>query len=496
VTVPEDTEKEKAFETADAVMDIARNIDGVATVGGIDAAAMTNVYGMGAASSSGNDRYNQVFEFYMRMDDSVVSEDQVISILKNFEEQCANLECEVVTDASDSSSMSSMLGTGLDVTVKGDDPEMLEQICEDIKTRVEQIPGYIEVETGMEDAAYELKVVINRDKLTQAGYSVAQLYTDLADKISTESTVTTMTLNDESMEVKVIDELNPVTKENILDTTFEITNATDNETKAYELRDFAKVEQDYAAPTVRHEDGTRVMHVTADVDEGYNNALLSRSLETLLADYEVPDGYTIEYGGELDNINTMLEQMLLLLLLGFILIYLVMVAQFQSLLSPFIIIFTVPLAFTGGFLGLVAGQEQLSMLSLMGFAVLMGTVVNNGIVFVDFVNQMRRGGMPKREALLAAGRARIRPILMTAFTTILAMLPLIFSWLIGASMQRGMALVVAGGLFYATFMTLYIVPIMYDLLYRKVPKEVDVGSDMDRDVEDARLCWMSCATLA
>ena len=126
------------------------------------------------------------------------------------------------------------------------------------------------------------------------------------------------------------------------------------------------------------------------------------------------------------------------------------------------------------------------MLSLMGFAVLMGTVVNNGIVFVDFVNQMRRGGMPKREALLASGRARIRPILMTALTTILAMVPLIVSWTIGASLQRGMALVVAGGLLYATFMTLYIVPIMYDLLYRKVPKQVDVGEDIDDDIDDAQ----------
>ena len=121
------------------------------------------------------------------------------------------------------------------------------------------------------------------------------------------------------------------------------------------------------------------------------------------------------------NINTMLEQMLLLLILGFVLIYLIMVAQFQSLLSPFIIILTVPLAFTGGFFALWFSGEGLTMLSLMGFAVLMGTVVNNGIVFVDYVNQLRRGGLEKHHALVAAGKTRMRPILMTALTTILAL---------------------------------------------------------------------------
>ena len=162
--------------------------------------------------------------------------------------------------------------------------------------------------------------------------------------------------------------------------------------------------------------------------------------------------------------------MTMLLVLGLVLIYLVMVAQFQSLLSPFIVMATVPLAFTGGFAALWAAGEQLTMMSLMGFAVLVGTVVNNGIVFVDYVNQLRRGGLEKRDALEAAGRTRMRPILMTALTTILAMLPLVFSQQIGTSMERGMALVVVGGLAYATLMTLYIVPTSPSTTTRAMPK--------------------------
>ena len=170
----------------------------------------------------------------------------------------------------------------------------------------------------------------------------------------------------------------------------------------------------------------------------------------------------------------MLKQMGKALALGFLLIYLIMVAQFQSLLSPFIVIFTVPLAFTGGMIGLGIFHLSISSMALMGFMILMGTVVNNGIVFVDYVNQLRMGGMAKKEALIETGKTRMRPILMTALTTILSMSVMVFSQDAGNAMQKGMAVVVAFGLLYATLMTLFIVPVMYDILYRKQPKEIDI----------------------
>ena len=176
--------------------------------------------------------------------------------------------------------------------------------------------------------------------------------------------------------------------------------------------------------------------------------------------------------------------MALLILLGFIFIYLVMVAQFQSLLSPFIVLFTVPLAFTGGMLGLLITGQQLSLLSLMGFAVLMGTIVNNGIVFVDYVNQLRMGGMDRRSALIATGKTRMRPILMTTLTTILAMFQMIFSDDMAGQLGGGMAIVIVGGMLYATVMTLVIVPIIYDILFKKAPKVVDIGSENLDDIPD------------
>ena len=189
----------------------------------------------------------------------------------------------------------------------------------------------------------------------------------------------------------------------------------------------------------------------------------------------------MDMGGESSQVMDMVNQMLQAIALGLLLIYLVMVAQFQSLLSPFIILFTIPLAFTGGMLGLLIFDRSISAIALMGFMILMGTVVNNGIVFVDYTNQLRMQGVEKHMALIATGKTRMRPILMTALTTILSMSVMVFSQDAGNAMQKSMAIVVACGLVYSTLMTLFIVPVMYDILYRKQPKVIDVGDESDLD---------------
>ena len=163
--------------------------------------------------------------------------------------------------------------------------------------------------------------------------------------------------------------------------------------------------------------------------------------------------------------------------LAIVFIYLIMVAQFQSLLSPFIVLFTIPLAFTGGFLGLLITGTELSMISLLGFLILSGIVVNNGIVFVDYVNQLRLDGINKKEALVLAGKTRIRPILMTALTTILGLSTMALGVGMGADLMQPMAIVTIGGLSYATILTLFIVPIMYDILHRRKLKKVVIEED-------------------
>jgi multidrug efflux pump subunit AcrB len=482
VVMPEDTDAETAVATADEIMELVADVDGVETVAAIDGTSTMSL--MTSAADGAQSGFEQ-FLFYVLADDSVETEDDVDDLVRAIEKATRKVDAEIAVGASSASEMTELMGSGLTITIKGADADVLEQISEDVMAIVAEVDGYTEISNGLDaeadDTTPELELVVDKDALARRGATTAQLYAALAEIISTSSDAGTVELDGLDVEVSVVDERAVLTKEALLDTEVTIGGET------FKVGDVASVEEGTASTTITRVNGQRTLEVTAEVADGENNALLSRELQDKLDDYELPSGYTLEFSGELENISSMLEQMGLLALLGLVLIYLIMVAQFQSLLSPFIVLLTVPLAFTGGFLGLLVMGEQVDILALMGFLVLMGTVVNNGIVFVDYVNQLRRGGLGKRDALVAAGRTRMRPILMTTLTTVLSMLPLVLSQAVGGSMQRGMAIVVVGGMLYATLMTLFVVPIMYDLLYRRVPTEIDLGDEnLDDDPGDAQ----------
>ncbi|MEI3111921.1 MAG: efflux RND transporter permease subunit [Oscillospiraceae bacterium] len=367
----------------------------------------------------------------------------------------------------------------------GNDLDKLMEVSQDIEKLIGQVEGFENITNGQEKGDGSPRLVINKDKAMRENLTVAQIYSAISAGLTTEKKAATVTIDGQEMQVDILDEEDKLTRENLMNLELE-SNTTDDEgksvTKKYKLKDFAKVKETRGVATISRENNTRMIQVKADTKDGYNTTKLSDQVQKLLDEYEMPQGYSAEISGETENTRDMLEQMVKMLALGLLFIYLVMVAQFQSLLSPFIILFTVPLAFTGGLIGLLIGQEQLSIMSLIGFLVLMGTVVNNGIVFVDYVNQLRIAGFEKREALLITGKTRMRPILMTALTTILSMCTLVFSQDTMAGASRGMAIVVAGGLLYATFMTLFIVPVMYDILYRKKPLVVEFDeAELDDD---------------
>ena len=280
----------------------------------------------------------------------------------------------------------------------------------------------------------------------------------------------------------IVDERDALTRENLLDYPFTVQVQGENgetEEETHTLGEFATVQTDASLSSISRDNQQRYMTVTAATEEGYNTTLLSRQVEQLLADYQAPEGYTIQISGEVETIQNAMVDLVKMIALALVFIYLIMVAQFQSLLSPFIVMFTIPLAFTGGLLALWISGQQLSVISMLGFLILAGVVVNNGIVFVDYANQLRLAGMEKRDALVLTGRRRIRPILMTALTTILAMSTMVFSQDLGAEMSRAMAIVTIGGLAYATLLTLFVVPVLYDMLFRKELKKVDLGEDDD-----------------
>ncbi len=485
VTMPEDTEKEDAFAMADQVMEAALKVKGIATVGAMDGSSSSGMLG----ADTGEEDYLN-YSFSILLDEDIENIYDIRAITDELEEAVSGLDCEAVVSSSGMGDMTAMLGSGLSLNIYGDDSEKLLEISDDIQKFVGEIKGFENISNGQEDGADEIRLHINKDKAMKKELTVAQIYSALASRLTTEKDSVTMTVGDTDMAVQIVDETDLLNKENLLDMELEATQ-TDEEgntvNKTYKLGDFATIEYGQGYASIARENQSHYITVTAETKEGYNTTLLTRQLNQKLKDYELPDGYTVEIGGETEQVNDMVEQMLQLMALGFLLIYLVMVAQFQSLLSPFIVLFTIPLAFTGGLLGMLAFREQLSLMSLLGFTILMGTVVNNGIVFVDYVNQLRIGGMERREALIAAGITRMRPILMTALTTILSMSMMIFGQDVGNAMGRGMAIVVAAGLLYATLMTLFIIPVMYDIFYRKQPHVVDVGEDdLDEVLDEAQ----------
>ena len=237
------------------------------------------------------------------------------------------------------------------------------------------------------------------------------------------------------------------------------------------------MERTVSLSTINRQEQRRCINVTAQVDEDHNVTKVSAEAIRAVERLTLPEGVTTEFSGENEAIMDAMQQLLLMLVLGILLVYLVMVAQFQSLKSPFIVMFTIPLAFTGGLLALWMTGMEISVISMLGFLVLAGIVVNNGIVFVDYVNQLRLEGMEKTEALVLAGRTRIRPILMTALTTILGLFTLALGIGEGADMLQPMAVVTIGGLTYATLLTLFVVPALYSLFHRKPMKKIELEEE-------------------
>ena len=422
--------------------------------------------------------------------DESLSSSEIETARQALEDALSGIEdCTAKVEISGMQELTSQLASGLSVKIYGADAETLSQLSEKVVDIVNDTEGFANATNGLGSGDATINLHIDRDKVRSYGLTVAQVYQQIAAKLTTTTTAQTpVTVDGSTMSVQISNNLDPVTKENMMDITFETTVMSADGTTSTgtcTLADMATWETGSAPDSITSEDQTQYVSVTADTLDGYNTTVQARVLEKKLNEFalsdEMPEGCSFSMGGESDSVNFMVNEMVQWLALALPFVYLVMVAQFQSLLSPFIVLFTIPLAFTGGLLGMLFTGQQLTMISLMGFIVLMGTVVNNGIVFVDYTNQLRLGGMERRAALIATGKTRMRPILMTTLTTVLAMLQLVFSNDMASQLMSGMAIVIICGLSYATLMTLYIVPILYDILFRKPPLNVDVGSDDELD---------------
>ena len=229
------------------------------------------------------------------------------------------------------------------------------------------------------------------------------------------------------------------------------------------VKDIGKVVEEFAPPTISRVNRQRVVSVEASMAEGVALGDVVKQINELLETYEVPDGVTLEVGGTVEDQNESFADLMMLFILIVILVYIVMATQFESFVMPLIIMFTLPFAFTGVFLALYLTGTPLSLIALIGAIMLVGIVVKNGIVIVDFTNLLRERGASINQSVISAGKSRLRPVLMTSLTTILGMVPLAMGTGEGSEIWQPMGIAVIGGLTFSTILTLVVIPVAYSI---------------------------------
>ena len=490
VAMPEDCTREEAVAYTDEVARRCMTVEGVDAVG----AMIETQTALTMMSSGGAGAYDATI--YITLPDDHSGN----SVGKEIEALCADMDCTVTAVNVMSSMMSYVTGNGVSLKIYCEDMETLQSTAKAVAARIEQVQGAVDVSDGLEEAASALHVSIDRTKAMEHGMTVAQIYMQIAAALNTSTAGTDMVLDNESMQLVIRqDDESKLTYETLLDLEIDPDSSmtaamsggtssassssslaalsgseaeTDTDT-AFRLRDVATVEKTVSLNTINRDQQRRCVTVTAGIADGSNVTLVSSDVTAAVNAMELPEGVTVSFDGENEAIMEAMGQVLLMLLLGILLVYFVMVAQFQSLREPFIVMFTIPLAFTGGFLALLLSGTELSVISLIGFVMLVGIIVNNGIVLVDYINQQRIAGMERREAIVDAGVTRLRPILMTSLTTILGLIVTATAKNAGTSLIQPVALVCIGGLLYATLMTLFVVPCMYEIVSKKTIRHID-----------------------
>ena len=454
IEMPEDATTAQGREMCDTVIDRILSVDGVDTVGAMEGQTMM---------SDGD------LSLYVLLQQKRSGSSQQIA--KEIEAACTDLDCTVTANGS-TMDMSMMTGgSGIRLAVTGDDMDTLRSAAAELARAVSAVEGVASVSDGQEENSTEVRITVDKAKAAEYNLTVAQVYQQVAAAVLSQTTATDITVNGSDLPVVVVPDDRDITTRETLEE-LKLTGTKNQQDCEVRLSEIAAVTEAASSAAIHRENQSRTVTVTAQIADGYNIGLVSREVEKLLADYQMPEGCSYAFEGENEMIRSTMGDLALMIALAVALIYLIMVAQFQSLLSPFIVLFTIPLAFTGGLLGLWITGKELSVIAMLGFLMLAGVVVNNGIVFVDYVNQLRLEGRERTEALVQTGRDRIRPILMTALTTIFGLVTMALGLGSGGDMLQPLAIVTIGGLAYATLLTLFIVPAVYDIFLKKDPKKV------------------------
>lgn len=441
---------------SDEVISKISDIDGIETIG-----AMAG--GNSTMSMMGGGSTDSVTMYIILDSDSKVTGDEVADEITK---RTKDMDIKVDAQAS-AMDMTSYFASGLSVQIKGDDIEKLQELAKEVSEVVKDTEGTTDVDDGLDQVTPQFTITVDKEKAAEYGYTVAQVYQLVYGEMADSKSATTIStdVKDYAVYVQTEDQAD-TTLDDIKNLTFTYTDQQGNDTEVA-LKDICTFEETTTLSTILRDSQNRYITVSAGVDDDHNVTLVSRKIQDSLKKITVPDGYSIEMTGEDETISDAMSQLVLMLVLAVIFIYLIMVAQFQSLASPFIIMFTIPLAFTGGFFALFFTGHELGVVSMLGFIMLAGLIVNNGIVLIDYINQARREGTGKKEAIIDAGKTRLRPILMTAMTTIISMTTMALGIGSGSEMMQPMAITMIGGMIYGTVLTLIVVPCIYDAFHKE-----------------------------
>ena len=464
VTVPleKDTTFEEATEIADAFMDAMYTVPDLSDAGGMLGGGVGSILGLGGGSGKVSELtiYGLIDEKSSKS--SIDIRDEVDAALAGFKD-AHPYEIAGMSTMSFSGSLS---GDDVSIRIYANDLSVLAETAERVSETLQGVDGIAEVGGGADETIPTLHVTVDKQKAADHGLTVAETYLNLASVLKNSVSSTSVTSSTTALDVTVIENGGvPHSKAALENLEFTVTRL-DQSTETVRLKDIATVTETTSLAAINRADQRRSLTVTGKLEPGRNVTLVSRDAQKAIGALTLPAGCTLVFDGQNETINSALKDLLWMLLLGILIIYLIMVAQFQSLLSPFIVIGTVPLAFAGGFLALLITGSEISIVAMIGFIMLVGIAVNNGIVLVDCANRLREEGMEKRDAIVKATVIRLRPVLMTALTTILGLLPLAIGIGTGAEIVQPVAIVCIGGLTYATLMTAFIIPVLYDLLRR------------------------------
>jgi len=461
IKMPQGSSMEETASMTDTVMKKVKEIKDVDSVAGM----ISSGSGISSMTSGGSSNEDQSSMYVLLKEKKKHTNKE---IKKEILKKTKKFDCEVEVQES-SMDMSALGGSGISVQIKGNDLNKLRSIGKDIAQIVEDTKGTQNISNGSEETTPDLYVVVDKKKAVKNGLTVATIYQQLSEKLKDASEATTITINEKEYSVNVGNSAkNTLTRDDLKKV--KLTGTVSGKEKEVTLDQVANFRNSDSLSSINRNQQERTLSVTSEIKDGYNVGKVSSAVQKKIKKYNAPKGYSITMKGEMESIQETTGQIGLMLLLAVAFMYLIMVAQFQSLKSPFIILFTIPMAFTGGFLGLLITGKDLSAIAMIGFVMLAGIIVNNGIVLVDTINQLRESGYEFEEAILTAGTMRVRPILMTALTTILGLSTMAIGLGQGAEMMQPMAIVTIGGLIYGTLLTLLVVPCIYGLFNRRKKK--------------------------